>query len=229
MPFLAIIFLPWIAAVSGAVASTFYKPGQMVRSAIQHFAAGIIFAAAAGEILPALRHGNPVVPVVIGGSIGIAAMLAARSLGNRASGPASLIGLVGLDVFIDGLVLGIALVAGQKQGLLLAVALTIEVLFLGLTIALALRGGASSRLKTVGITAAVAALLPLGALLGGPISTLPPAFVTGFFAFGLMALLYLVTEELLKEAHERPDPPWVTAMFFVGFLLLIVLDEIVSA
>jgi len=32
-----------------------------------------------------------------------------------------------------------------------------------------------------------------------------------------MALLYLVTEELLVEAHERPDGPPVSAVFFVGF------------
>ena len=44
--------------------------------------------------------------------------------------------------------------------------------------------------------------------------------------FGLIALLYLVTEELLAEAHEIPDRPWVAAMFFVGFLLLLALEEV---
>ena len=52
--------------------------------------------------------------------------------------------------------------------------------------------------------------------------------LTGFFAFGLIALLYLVTEELLIEAHEIPDRPWVTALFFAGFLLLMVLEEVSS-
>ena len=41
-----------------------------------------------------------------------------------------------------------------------------------------------------------------------------------------MALLYLVTEELLVEAHERPDTPFISAMFFVGFLGLLLIEEI---
>ena len=43
-------------------------------------------------------------------------------------------------------------------------------------------------------------------------------------AFGAAALLYLVTEELLVEAHEVPDTPLLTAMFFVGFLALFILE-----
>ena len=42
-----------------------------------------------------------------------------------------------------------------------------------------------------------------------------------------MALLYLVTEKLLVEAHEQPDSPLISAMFFVGFLGLLLLDEAV--
>ena len=38
------------------------------------------------------------------------------------------------------------------------------------------------------------------------------------------ALLYLVTEELLTEAHETEDTPLLTATFFAGFLLILVLS-----
>ena len=69
-----------------------------------------------------------------------------------------------------------------------------------------------SRARVVWITAALVLLLPIGALLRAPVALLP-TLLTGFFAFGLIALLYLVTEELLIEAHETPDRPWVTAMF----------------
>ena len=47
-------------------------------------------------------------------------------------------------------------------------------------------------------------------------------------SFGLMALLYLVTEELLVEAHEKPDSPLISAMFFVGFLALLLIEEIMA-
>lgn len=78
------------------------------------------------------------------------------------------------------------------------------------------------------ITVGIALLLPLGAAIGvlllGGLSGLALA---AFFATGLVALLYLVTEELLVEAHEIPDTPLTTAIFFVGFLLLIAIKEMV--
>jgi ZIP family zinc transporter len=135
--------------------------------------------------------------------------------------------IVGVDIFIDGLVLGLSFLAGQTQGVLLTIALTVEILFLGLTIAVGLKTG--SWLRSVGVTALVVLLLPMGALLSTPISLLPPYVITGCLAFGLVALLYLVTEELLVEAHEVPDKPWITAMFFVGFLLLLLLADLMEA
>ena len=58
-----------------------------------------------------------------------------------------------------------------------------------------------------------------------PVALLPAQVIIGFLAFGLIALLYLVTEELLFEAHEQPDSPLITAMFFVGFLALLMIEE----
>lgn len=42
-------------------------------------------------------------------------------------------------------------------------------------------------------------------------------------SFGSAALLFLVTEELLVEAHEVSETAARTAMFFAGFLLFLVL------
>jgi ZIP family zinc transporter len=42
-------------------------------------------------------------------------------------------------------------------------------------------------------------------------------------SFGLAALLFLVTEELLVEAHEEPETPIATAIFFTGFLVFVIL------
>ena len=64
--------------------------------------------------------------------------------------------------------------------------------------------------------------------LATPVALLSPVVVTGFMSFGLMALLYLVTEELLVEAHEKPDTPFISAMFFVGFLGLLLLEEVMA-
>nr|WP_239019054.1 transporter [Sphingobium terrigena] len=141
---------------------------------------------------------------------------------------AAMLGAIGIDILIDGLVLGLAFVAGAKAGLLLTIALTLEVLFLGLTVTAELGETVRSRRKVIAITAALALLLPVGALVATPVAAFPPIVIAGFLSFGLMALLYLVTEELLVEAHERPDSPLISAMFFVGFLGLLLIEEIIG-
>ena len=224
----AYTLIPVAAAILGAAVAVNLRPGPVLVSAVQHFAAGVVFAAAAGEILPDLKHTGSVWAIVLGGGVGIAAMLGVRTLERRLEGPVGLMAVTGIDILVDGLVLGIAFAAGAKAGILLTVALTIEVLFLGLTVANELGEGGGSRWKVVGATAGLVLLLPVGALLGGPIAAMPVAVQGGFLAFGLIALLYLVTEELLVEAHETEDRPWVTAMFFTGFLLLLLLEEMVG-
>ena len=227
MPPLALILIPPVVAVAGAALTAWRRPGPQLVSAIQHFAAGVIFAAAAGEILPDLKHAGAIWPVVIGGGAGVLTMALIQQLEARTKGPIGLLATVAVDLLIDGLVLGLAFVAGATQGLLLTVALTLEVLFLGLTIAIGLKSASWGR--SVGTTALLALLLPVGALLSAPISHMPTPVITGFLAFGLIALLYLVTEELLVEAHEVPDRPWITAMFFLGFLLLLLLADVMES
>ena len=130
-----------------------------------------------------------------------------------------------LIIVIDGIVLGIGFAAGAKQGLLLTIALTVEVLFLGLSVAEPLHEGKASPLRIFVTTAGLGLMLPLGTVIGLPAVHAGEFLQTALLSFGLIALLYLVTEELLVEAHEKPDSPWITAMFFAGFMLLAVLDQ----
>lgn len=218
--------IPYLALVAGAAATVWTTPSAGFKSGVQHFAAGVVFAAAASEILPGLKHGGAALSVLIGGAIGIVAMLTLKHFASRAKGPVSIAAVTGIDIFIDGLVLGISFAAGARQGLLLTLALTVEVLFLGLTLASEFAEALASRWRVVGLTAAIGLGLPLGALLGGPVGLLPGPVLTAFYAFGLIALLYLVTEELLVEAHEHADTPLIASMFFVGFLALLMLEEL---
>lgn len=220
--------IPAGAAILGAAVAVNVRPGPVLVSAIQHFAAGVVFAAAAVEILPDVLHGGSPVATIIGGLAGVGLMLLIKQAEALASGQLALLMMVGIDILVDGLVLGIGFAAGDTAGVLLTVALTTEVLFLGLTVANELGETVRSRAKVVGLTAVLVVALPIGALIAVPVAALPGEVVTGFFAFGLMALLYLVTEELLVDAHETPDTPVVTAMFFVGFLVLLVLAELMG-
>jgi ZIP family zinc transporter len=151
-------------------------------------------------------------------------MVLLQKAGTRVTGPVGLTIAAATDVFVDGFVLGLSFLHGAKQGLLLTIALTLELLFLGLSVAASL--GSASKARVVAITASVVITLPIGAAAGLLLDGLPATILSGFYAFGLIALLYLVTEELLKEAHETEDTALMPIAFFVGFIGLIFLEEL---
>ena len=220
--------IPFCAVVIGAVLSVLRRPGTAFVSAMQHLAAGVVFAAAAVEILPQIKHDASPLATLIGGGVGVGVMLLLKELEARATGPVAMLTAVGIDILVDGLVLGLAFIAGAKAGILLTVALTLEVLFLALVVTSKLGEMTVSRFRIIFIVAAMGLLLPFGAGLAIPVASFPPPVIVGFLSFGLMALLYLVTEELLVDAHERPDSPLISAMFFVGFLGLLLVEELMA-
>ncbi len=108
---------------------------------------------------------------------------------------------------------------------MLTIALTLVVVPLALSV--------SAELSNRGAGAVKAALIPpllSLALVAGAVGAVlllgsaPAAVLAGVLAFGLAALLFLVAEELLVEAHETTDTPLLAAMFFVGFFALYILD-----
>ncbi len=228
MQAVAFTLIPVIAVLIGSLFAVSRRPSDAFVSAMQHLAAGVVFAAAAAEILPQVMHEGSPIATFTGGALGILVMLSLKALEGRASGPIAMLGAVAVDILIDGLVLGLAFVAGGKAGVLLTIALTLEVLFLGLTVTTELGETIKSKARIIGITMGIALLLPIGAAVATPVATFPPVVIAGFLSFGLMALLYLVTEELLVEAHEKPDTPLISAMFFIGFLGLLLIEEFLS-
>lgn len=224
--------IPAAAVAIGAIIAALRPPGPMVRGATQHFAAGVVFAAAAGELLPDIMHRGSPVGAFVGFAAGTALMLLVKWYTDHlekagAKGATGLVATVGVDLLIDGVVIGIGFAAGAKQGILLTVALTIEVLFLGLSTASALAKAGASRKKVIAIPSGLSLLLAVGATIGaGLLGNLSGALMESVLSFGLAALLYLVTEELLVEAHEEPHTPFTTAMFFAGFLLLCMIEMI---
>ncbi|HQU69627.1 MAG TPA: transporter [Albidovulum sp.] len=217
--------IPMAAAVIGAALAIRWAPGELFAAAVQHLAAGVVFATAASELLPDILHSALPVSTIIGGFGGIAVMLAIRNLETLVRGPVGMLTGIGVDILVDGLVLGIGFAVDLRTGILLTVALTLELLLLGLTSVTALREVfPRPAMRLIGV-AVLAMMLPLGVLLAAPVALLPEQANLGVLTFGLVALLFLVTEELLVEAHEVEEKSWVTALFFVGFLGLLLLDE----
>ncbi|MFH8134072.1 ZIP family metal transporter [Pantoea osteomyelitidis] len=216
---------PVSAAIAGAGAALFRQPGEKTMSLIHHFTAGVIFSAAATEVLPGLKQ-HSMIAVLAGGVTGVALMMLIQYYGEKAASKSGMLVAIGIDIFIDGLVLGISFAAGAKTGMMLTLALTLEILFLGLSVVGNLKSMLGSKVKVLLAVAGIALLLPTGAMIGTPVAHLGEFWLTYFLSFGLVALLYLVTEELLVEAHQGDrDTPLGTAMFFAGFMILMLIEE----
>lgn len=79
----------------------------------------------------------------------------------------------------------------------------------------------SSRLRRTSTPLALAVLLAIGAVGGALlVSASRGSGVTVVLAGGTVALLYLVVEESLTEAHETVATAFAISTFFAAFLLL---------
>ena len=196
----------------------------------------------------AAEGGAPVYDVAIGFALGIGTMLAVDKVLDRIRGdddddddddeasddePApprrsgavgiSMLAAVGIDFLLDGLLLGVGFAAGAKIGILLALAEAAEQLSVGLALAGELTRAGVSRARGILIVTALGMLVFVSAVLGATVlSGLTGGTMEVVLSFGLAALLYLVTEELLREAHEERQSSTATAMFFLGFLAFLV-------
>lgn len=226
--------IPATAMTLAGVWAILRAPTENWRSALMHFAAGVVFAVLAIEFLPDLVHEQSALVTGIGFALGAAAMLGIRAWSERSDKKdsenskqvsGSLIAASSVDIVVDGVMLGIGFAAGGKQGILLTIALAFELVSLGLAIALELQQGKIERGRIVWSIIALSMLFILSAGLGSvALSFISGSLLAGVIAFGTAALLYLVTEELLIEAHDVPETAWLTATFFIGFLAILLLE-----
>jgi zinc transporter, ZIP family len=232
---LTYVAIPVLAAVAGGVVSAFTSPGPRLQSSIQHFAAGLVFAAVSTGLLPEVLDSHKLPAVIIGFSAGVVLMLGMKWLvegrGQRgvdeADSPISLVLTAGVDYLMDGFLIGIGFVIGPKVGGLLTFALSIEGLFLAIAVTSALNRKRLPCSRLIITASAFGFLLALGAIAGASIfSRLTGSVYAAMLAFGSAALIYLVTEELLVEAHEHQaqENPLTAALFFAGFLLLLIFE-----
>lgn len=229
---LSFIAIPFLALLLGSISALFRSPSHRFVSSIQHFAAGIVFASVAIELLPMIIQQGSRITVSLGFLIGVFAMLLIKLLTIELQKrnltfvlPVLFLTAVAVDLLIDGLLIGIAFLANQQSGVFIALALTFEIFFLGLSTVGTMNQKGIEPLVKVVTSFLLAALIPIGALLGqGIFSWLPHYWLIEVIAFGIAALLYLVVEELLVDAHEIEDTPWVTGMFFIGFLMIVLMS-----
>ncbi len=221
------MLVPALVSLSGGVLAMFWHPNHHTRSMVQHFAAGVVLAALAVELLPEIGREHAPAWVLIGafalGSLFMYAMKlwTMRLEANEAAADESklnhgLLIATFIDIAVDGFIIGTGFAAGGETGFVLALGLSVELLFLGLSLT-----SESTKGWRIVALSALLGLTVLGCALLGSIllSGASNAVIAAALAFSAAALLYLVTEELLIEAHEVEEKPISTLILFAGFLV----------
>ncbi|MFK7059304.1 transporter [Flavobacterium oreochromis] len=227
--------IPLTTFVIGGFIATYFKPNATFRSIILHFAAGVVFSVVAIELLPDIIKRHQPLYVTIGFLIGTVLMLYIKDFTEKDENkhkttkvipkiPISFLVAIGVDILIDGFLLGIGFTSGVKAGLLLTIALALEMFSMGMAVASELANESITKKRSLFHIIALSSLFLISATLGGTLlQNLSNNWMEVVLSFGLSALLFLVTEELLVEAHNETDKPMYTATFFIGFLIFLIL------
>ncbi|OOQ57346.1 ZIP family metal transporter [Mucilaginibacter pedocola] len=230
--------IPVLLLLCGGTLAVFRTASAAFKSMTLHFAAGVVFSVVAVELLPDMVKLHDPITIVIGFTVGIASMLLVKQYTEKLekkavttqsgqSLPWAALIAIAIDLLIDGILLGIGFAAGEKEGLLLAVALALECFSLGIAVITTLRSNTNSSLVFYKVLAGLGVIFIVGAVAGlFLLHNANDKVMELILSFGSAALLYLVTEELLVEAHEEKDSPLFTALFFAGFLIFLILGII---
>ena len=209
---LAYGFIPVATLTIGGLAALFYNPGAQFRTAIQHFAAGLILSAMSLELLPQFisdDHFNAHIHNVhIQGFVaGVLLMMLLDALpgllgGGDAAGE-TVLGKVlirGLPIFFDGLLVGTLLVTGLG-GFVITFAISIEETFVGLAAAAAFNRLGKTGVPLLLLILLLAGILASGVLIGGlVVAGAGEMILDRVIGMATAIMLFVVVEEMLRDA-----------------------------
>jgi ZIP family zinc transporter len=234
MPDELYLVLPYVlmaaaAGIVGGLLAAFWAPGVKARSAVQHFAAGVVIAAVASDLIPEVEKAGKPFGILAGFAAGGLAMIGMKWLvlkfekqeEEKEQLPVGIAAAAAADTLIDGAIISAGFSSGPQLGTLLAIALAFELFFLNLSVGTEFHKWKSKRWLGLLTTTGIAFLLLLGAVAGFfVLRGISEAGVAVFLSFGAAALLYLIAEELLVESIEGENI-FSVAMFFAGFLMVL--------
>lgn len=234
---MSLTVLPTITLIVGGVFGSRWQPSHRLRGVIAHLVGGLVLGTAAADLMPAASALQKPLALSIGFCLGFSMMILINQIlqepepeiGEQPPArPMMLLFLpFAVDSVIDGTVVGIGSGVGSNSWIIpVAIALEMGLAALGLG-ALLGRGASRQRSTFAGIMLSLCYLIGLGAssLLKG---LLQGGFLAAMLAFGTAALIYLVVEEVMKEAHAEgeDDSAVVNLAFFLGILSVWLLDTV---
>ena len=249
-----LLLIPFAGTVIGAATALFVgeRSADKVRNILLGFASGVMVAASVWSLLiPAMNESSDMgnfawVPATVGFLLGVLFMLLLDTFtphlhldSDKPEGPQSKLGrssmlvlAVTLHNIPEGMAVGVV-AAGVVTGeigmsfagaLALAIGLAIQNIPEGAIISLPLRSAGNSRKRAFAYGTLSGIVEPIAAIL----TIVFIEHLIGIFpymlAFAAGAMIYVVVEELIPQAHNGTHSNTPTIAFAIGFALMMVLD-----
>jgi ZIP family zinc transporter len=204
------------------------------------FAAGIMLAASFFSlIVPAIDLGG-VGRTVIGIVLGTLFLVSAERLTPHlhrvagVKGPSTHLGSLWLFIlamtihnFPEGLAVGVGFGEGNiRAGTVLAVGIGLQNIPEGLAVALPLLRQGSARLKAFLVAVLTGLVEPVGGLVGISVVSIGKSVLPYALAFAAGAMLFVISEEIIPETHSRGNDREATFGLILGFILMLVLENL---
>lgn len=234
-------------AVGGALILLVRTPREGVMNALLGLTAGIMLAATGFSLLVPALDAGPLGQVTFGFLLGGLAMLVldevvphvharfreegVQTLEEAAAERRGVLMLSALTIhnIPEGMAVGLAFAAGGPDlGIPLALAIGLQNIPEGFAAAAPLRDAGSSRGFAARIGGATGLVEPVAAFAAYFAFEVAGGLLAGGLAFAAGAMLYVIVDELIPEAHGRGNEREVTAALMVGFAVMMVLDNVLG-
>ena len=230
--------IPFVGTALGAAAVFLFKSNipPRVQKILLGFASGVMLAASVWSLLlPALELSGSWLPVVVGFLVGIGFLLGLDQLtarlhlepkpGTAGANSFLLVLAVTLHNVPEGMAVGLAFaLAAEGEGTAgaaaLALGIGIQNLPEGAAISLPLRQEGSSRGRAFLLGTLSGSVEPIFGILVVLVAAGVRPLMPWLLSFAAGAMLYVVVEELVPQAHSKAG----TCGFVGGFLIMMVLD-----
>lgn len=127
--------------------------------------------------------------------------------------------------FPEGLAVGVGIGSGDLgSGLSLAMGIGLQNIPEGMAVALALLSEKYTLGQVFLITLLTGLVEPVGGLLGVTAVTLAHPILPWALAFAGGAMLFVISDEIIPETHERGNERTATYMLLLGFVIMMLLD-----
>ncbi|MFC4171223.1 ZIP family metal transporter [Microvirga sp. GCM10011540] len=227
---LALALLPALGNFAGGAVAELIKTSRRTLSRALHVAAGIVVAVVAIELMPEALEGAAPWLVVLGFCLGGATFILfdwaieCFGEGEEAAGPWIVYAAVFIDLFSDGLMIGVGSVVSLSLALVLAIGQVTADVPEGFATIANFRDKGVKRSTRLLLSASFVIAPLLGASIGyWLLRDQSASLQLTALAFTAGLLILAAVEEMLGEAHDVAEDTRFSAAFFIGGFALFTL------